>query len=92
MKQVISILYELAERGGGVTRVSLGRTSALAEAGLNARIAVLGFDEQLEGTIRNLVEQGRIPKSLNILNFYKWAVAGAECNTVIELKPEHHAA
>ena len=21
-----------------------------------------------------------------------WAVAGAECNTVIELKPEHHAA
>ena len=23
---------------------------------------------------------------------YMWAVAGAECNTVIELKPEHHAA
>ena len=26
------------------------------------------------------------------LRTYNWAVAGAECNTVIELKPEHHAA
>ena len=28
------------------------------------------------------------PETSNI----SWAVAGAECNTVIELKPEHHAA
>ncbi|MBG6884102.1 hypothetical protein I5J06_10950 [Pseudomonas aeruginosa] len=26
------------------------------------------------------------------LSGFSWAVAGAECNTVIELKPEHHAA
>ncbi len=29
---------------------------------------------------------------LTWIAFYIWAVAGAECNTVIELKPEHHAA
>lgn len=72
MRQVISVLYELAEQGGGVTRVSLGRTAALAEAGVNARIAVLDFDERLDATISNLVEQGRIPETLKVVNFYKW--------------------
>ncbi|MFJ7884023.1 glycosyltransferase [Pseudomonas sp. NPDC096917] len=72
VQQVISVLYELAERGGGVTRVSLGRTAALAEAGMNARIAVLGFDERLDTTIGNLVAQGRIPETVKVLNFYKW--------------------
>ncbi len=28
----------------------------------------------------------------DLKQFLKGAVAGAECNTVIELKPEHHAA
>jgi len=65
-------LYELAEQGGGVTRVSLGRTAALAEAGMSARIAVLDFDERLDATIGNLVEQGRIPETLKVVNFYKW--------------------
>lgn len=72
MRQVISVLYELAEQGGGVTRVSLGRTAALAEAGVSARIAVLDFDERLDATIGNLVEQGRIPETLKVVNFYKW--------------------
>ena len=72
MRQVISVLYELAEQGGGVTRVSLGRTAALAEAGVNARIAVLDFDERLDITIRNLVEQGRVPETVKVVNFYKW--------------------
>ena len=27
-----------------------------------------------------------------IICLFMWAVAGAECNTVIELKLEHHAA
>ena len=72
VQQVISVLYELAEQGGGVTRVSLGRTAALVEAGVNARIAVLDFDERLDTTIRNLVDQGRIPETVKVLNFYKW--------------------
>ena len=55
-----------------MTRVSLGRTAALAEAGVSARIAVLDFDERLDATIGNLVEQGRIPETLKVVNFYKW--------------------
>ncbi|PRA46705.1 MULTISPECIES: glycosyltransferase [Pseudomonas] len=85
MKQVISVLYELAEQGGGVTRVSLARTAALAVEGCIASVAVLSYDERLEHTIQNLVVQGRIREDLRVLSFYHWfahkascAIAGAE--------------
>lgn len=80
MRQVISVLYELAEQGGGVTRVSLGRTAALSDAGLMARIAVLAYDEQLDKTFKNLVEQGRVSKHLRVVNFYRWFAHKATCS------------
>lgn len=79
MRQVISILYELAERGGGVTRVSLARTAALARSGLMARIAVLDYDENLGQTFTNLVSQSRVSKDLGVLNFYRWFAHKANC-------------
>ncbi|CAI8735428.1 glycosyltransferase [Pseudomonas sp. IT-P218] len=79
MRQVISVLYELAEQGGGVTRVSLARTAALADAGLMARIAVLDFDEKLDQTFANLVRQSRVSKDLEVLHFYRWFAHRANC-------------
>ena len=75
MKQVISVLFDLAEQGGGVTRVSLGRTKALSDIGLMARVALLNYDEKLDRTFQNMVAQGRICKSLMVVNFYKWFAA-----------------
>lgn len=72
MRQVISVLYELAEQGGGVTRVSLGRTAALAELGILASIAVLGYDEKLDKTLHNLVQQRRVSETLKVVNYYRW--------------------
>lgn len=72
MRQVISVLYELAEQGGGVTRVSLGRTAALAELGVLASIAVLGYDEKLDKTLHNLVQQRRVSETLKVVNYYRW--------------------
>ena len=72
MKQVISIMYNLFEQGGGVTRVSLARTQALADAGLMSRIALLSHDEKLDKTFENLVSQSRISSDLSIVNFQRW--------------------
>ncbi|MEX5343943.1 glycosyltransferase [Pseudomonas sp. I2] len=79
MSQVISILYQLAEQGGGVTRVSLGRTAALSKSGLLARVALLDYDEKLDKTFKQLVMQGRVCKTLQVLNFYKWFSYRASC-------------
>jgi glycosyltransferase involved in cell wall biosynthesis len=79
MRQVISILYELAEQGGGVTRVSLARTAALGDSGMLARIAVLDFDEKLDQTFINLVRQARVSQHLGVLNFYRWFAHRANC-------------
>jgi hypothetical protein len=79
MRQVISILYELAEQGGWVTRVSLARTAALGGSGLLARIAVLDFDEKLDQTFINLVGQARVSQHLGVLHFYRWFAHRANC-------------
>jgi glycosyltransferase involved in cell wall biosynthesis len=79
MRQVISVLYELAEQGGGVTRVSLARTAALTGSGLLARIAVLDYDEKLDQTFTNLVRQSRVSKDLGVLHFYRWFAHRANC-------------
>lgn len=72
LKQIISVLYGLGEQAGGVTRVSLTRTEALARPGTHSRMALLSYDDNLETTFENLVAQGRISSDISILNIYKW--------------------
>lgn len=72
MKQAISVMYNLAEQGGGITRVSLARTQALAKAGVKARIAVLSSDDTLDKTFENLVAQGRISIDTQVVDYQRW--------------------
>jgi len=72
MKQAISVMYNLTEQGGGITRVSLARTQALAKAGVKARIAVLSSDDKLDKTFENLVAQGRISSDTQVVNYQRW--------------------
>lgn len=78
MRQVISVMYGLAEQGGGVTRVSLARTQALANVGYLSRLATLANDDKLDRTFETLVSQGRISSELNIVNFQRWFAHKAE--------------
>ncbi|KIY37621.1 hypothetical protein TZ03_26990 [Pseudomonas sp. 10-1B] len=72
LKQIISVLYGLGEQAGGVTRVSLTRTEALASPDTHSKMALLSYDDNLETTFENLVAQGRISSEISILNIYKW--------------------
>jgi glycosyltransferase involved in cell wall biosynthesis len=78
LKQVISVMYNLVEQGGGITRVSLARTQALASAGALSRIALFVNDDKLDRTYKNLVAQGRISSETNIVNFQRWFAHKAE--------------
>jgi glycosyltransferase involved in cell wall biosynthesis len=71
-------MYNLFEQGGGVTRVSLARTQALASAGTLSRIALFLNDDKLDKTYKNLVAQGRISSETNIVNFQRWFAHKAE--------------
>lgn len=78
LKQVISVMYNVFEQGGGITRVSLARTQALAKTGALSRIALLLNDDKLDKTFENLVAQGRISSETNIVNFQRWFANKAE--------------
>lgn len=78
MRQVISVIYGLAEQGGGVTRVSLARTQAFANVGYRSRVATLANDDKLDRTFETLVSQGRISSELDIVNFQRWFAHKAE--------------
>jgi len=87
LKQFISVLYGLAEQAGGVTRVSLTRTQALAGPNIYSRMALLSYDDNLDTTLENLVAQGRISSEINIVNIYKWL---AEKNEITRKVRKHH--
>ncbi|CAI8992802.1 glycosyltransferase [Pseudomonas sp. IT-P218] len=78
VKQVISVMYNLVEQGGGITRVSLARTQALARTGALSRIALFLNDDKLDKTYENLVAQGRISSETNIVNLQRWFAHKAE--------------
>jgi glycosyltransferase involved in cell wall biosynthesis len=71
-------MYNLFEQGGGVTRVSLARTQALASTRTLSRIALFLNDDKLDRTYENLVAQGRISSETNIVNFQRWFAHKAE--------------
>ena len=48
------------------------------------------FDSHPNNVAKKIYANARMQARITVL--ISWAVAGAECNTVIELKPEHHAA
>lgn len=78
VKQVISVMYNLFEQGGGITRVSLARAQALASTGALSRIALFLHDDKLDKTFENLVAQGRISSETNIVNLQRWFAHKAE--------------
>ncbi|WP_228386092.1 hypothetical protein, partial [Pseudomonas helleri] len=64
-------------RGGPVARIA-------------ASFLVSGYNQLDVSALFHIVAIKTKPTIIN--QYQNWAVAGAECNTVIELKPEHHAA
>ena len=72
----------LAERDDYVCRQSI------------AVLQACGYDMPLEVALDYLLDsESQDGYRFDVLDcVFNWAVAGAECNTVIELKLEHHAA
>ena len=71
-----------AVAGSGKTTLLVNRLS------LEKRALIVTYTDNNYRHLRDSIIKrfGHVPKNINL------AVAGAECNTVIELKPEHHAA
>ena len=68
--KVISILNNIYEKAGGVTRVSMYRTESFARTGLDSAVATLALNNKLNDTINNLISISTIGEQLKVINFY----------------------
>lgn len=68
--KVISILNNIYEKAGGVTRVSLYRTESFVDIGVDSAVATLALNNKLDDVINNLNSISAISSKLKVINFY----------------------
>ncbi|MGP5648909.1 glycosyltransferase [Psychrobacter celer] len=68
--KVISILNNIYEKAGGVTRVSMYRTESFESTGFDSAVATLALNNKLNEIINNLISISTISEKLKVINFY----------------------
>lgn len=68
--KVVSILNNIYEKAGGVTRVSMHRSESFVDVGIDSAVATLALNNKLDDVINNLTSISTISNKLKVINFY----------------------